>query len=1149
MKTNKLLPLLLTLSVLAPFTARADATRSYNRNSTIEASHPDWMRWVPDSKRLSELSLPGTHDTMSRYGGDLVETQSLPLRSQLDAGIRVLDIRCRHIEDVFAIHHGVVFQNAYFGADVLGVCYDFLQDHPTETIIMIMGGAGVPEAANCTRTYEETFVWYRDSTTYGSCLFRTNSTGFSTMQTLGAVRGKVVLLQDFSGDRHGYDYDDYSNLMDMQNEYDLNTIFKRDNKWDIVQDFFRYTDGGAVTFTEWDGTVHDRAAEDGRFYLNWTSATSGNGGVYPNAVAIYVNPRALEYLFGCSQTRTTGIVMMDFPGAALIDAVIAHNMKFAINAAQIGSDFDYLFGNISHSATHDGDDECRDHVEQLSAFLNFVLPNQRWSVLATSTPDADDWGYALSPAGLYDTTDEVHGFRHTAMAGPVFSADVTSTELSAYLTTSQLQTLSGTAQARASSLKAMLQSHFPFTRWNAVVKKEPGGLGNWAYLLFARASYATGFIGDDGEQYSYVAWTTTGENRPPIGVDLGPLTTGEGMPLTLDASAAFDPDGDTLWIRWDTDGDNVLDTMRTTSPFMFVSFPTERSITNHYEIYDGARARIYPARIAVTNVPPRISLGADETVIQGETLARKGSFTDAGADSWTVQVNYGDGTVANIPFNANHIFDLSHKYLVAGDYEVVVTVNDGTASSQASFAVSVIPAAGTPQFLSLVGPVGPQPESSSITVTGRFYNTSWVEGTALKVGWGDGPPPEFLTDGVAKEGGGYWSFVLTHIYADDDFGIYDGVVDVTVPGTGRRRLPLNMQNVEPLLSPDPTSIGGFEGWEITRALTVMDPGADIWQILTDFGDGASAITNTGNRSYVLQHRYDQPGAYNARVTIMDDEGAYSTMTIPVTVTNAVPFWSNFTIHTNMLAEGQVVNVTGIFTSSSLDYDTFVATIDWGDGSPFDEPEIEPLNSQFKIVHASHRYADNPAPGAYVLTAALRDDDGSTNFWTTSLWVTNVAPWFKLGRNHVAHPDNSLNYYGFITDPGDDQWTLRVDYGDGTGWTPVTLINSTYVLNHQYQVPGLYNVTAELTDGDGGMATDNTRVLAGLPSLNIVRFAPGKVQVSWPAHAAAFRLQSTSDGRFNDWDNVDDPVTSSGGTNDVTIPIANKPVFYRLIVEW
>src|SRR5215510_7181398 len=231
MKTQSLSPkfklagfLWLILAAICP-AARADDTRSYNRSSTIETSHPDWMRWVPDSKLLSELSLPGTHDTMARYGGDLVEAQSLPLRSQLDAGIRVIDIRCRHIEDVFAIHHGIVFQNAYFGNDVLQVCYEFLQDHPTETIIMRLGNAGVPDEKDCTRTYEETFLWYRDSITYGSCIATTSTTDYSTMQTLGAVRGKVVILQDFSGGWHGYDYDSYSDFMDMQNEYDLNTIF------------------------------------------------------------------------------------------------------------------------------------------------------------------------------------------------------------------------------------------------------------------------------------------------------------------------------------------------------------------------------------------------------------------------------------------------------------------------------------------------------------------------------------------------------------------------------------------------------------------------------------------------------------------------------------------------------------------------------------------------------------------------------------------------------------------------------------------------------------------------------------------------------------------------------------------------------------
>src|SRR5678815_1492326 len=161
--------LLLTPGVL--FHPATAAPRAVHTGSTLQTEYRNWMRWVPDSTPLSILSLPGTHDTMSRYGGPLAQTQSLPLAAQLRAGIRSIDIRARHIEDRFAIHHGIVFQQAMFG-DVLNVCNDFLTENPTETILLWLSADGVPESVDNTRLYYETFQWYRDQSGLGGRIAR-----------------------------------------------------------------------------------------------------------------------------------------------------------------------------------------------------------------------------------------------------------------------------------------------------------------------------------------------------------------------------------------------------------------------------------------------------------------------------------------------------------------------------------------------------------------------------------------------------------------------------------------------------------------------------------------------------------------------------------------------------------------------------------------------------------------------------------------------------------------------------------------------------------------------------------------------------------------------------------------------------------------
>ena len=70
----------------------------YSHDSSIGTSNPDWMASLPDQLRLSELSIPATHDSGSySAGGDIVLTQSIDEAAQLNAGIRAFDVRCRHI--------------------------------------------------------------------------------------------------------------------------------------------------------------------------------------------------------------------------------------------------------------------------------------------------------------------------------------------------------------------------------------------------------------------------------------------------------------------------------------------------------------------------------------------------------------------------------------------------------------------------------------------------------------------------------------------------------------------------------------------------------------------------------------------------------------------------------------------------------------------------------------------------------------------------------------------------------------------------------------------------------------------------------------------------------------------------------------------
>jgi Domain of unknown function (DUF5050)/Phosphatidylinositol-specific phospholipase C, X domain len=176
----------------------------YNYNSTSRLAPQDWMAAIPDQKKLSEITIPGTHDscTFKASVSPMSRCQNLTLPEQLAAGIRFIDIRCRHFHDKFELHHG----REYLGLDfdyVLDACRPFLRAHRRECIIMSVKEEH--DAAGNKKTFEEVFdeyvrkdpdLWYLGNT---------------IPALLPRNRGKVVLLRRFyiapdsDRTRHGID--------------------------------------------------------------------------------------------------------------------------------------------------------------------------------------------------------------------------------------------------------------------------------------------------------------------------------------------------------------------------------------------------------------------------------------------------------------------------------------------------------------------------------------------------------------------------------------------------------------------------------------------------------------------------------------------------------------------------------------------------------------------------------------------------------------------------------------------------------------------------------------------------------------------------------------------------------------------------------
>jgi hypothetical protein len=141
-------------------------------------------------------------------------------------------------------------------------------------------------------------------------------------------------------------------------------------------------------------------------------------------------------------------------------------------------------------------------------------------------------------------------------------------------------------------------------------------------------------------------------------------------------------------------------------------------------------------------------------------------------------------------------------------------------------------------------------------------------------------------------------FVLSHVYADDRVAPYTievRVDDGSGPVSATTAVVVN--NVAPNLS-DLKDAVIVLGESYTSSVTFTDPGADVWTVEIDYGDGSPVDTQTfdgtrwgtGSKTVDLSHLYgdsDQCGPFAVTVNVNDGDGAEDSSDAEVTVTHQV----------------------------------------------------------------------------------------------------------------------------------------------------------------------------------------------------------------------------------------------------------------------
>lgn len=286
-----------------------------------EPKGSNWMSYFPNAK-LTSLSIPGTHDSAARQFSDFftpnsaVITQDLTIREQLDAGVRYLDIRCRHIENRCDVYHGNVYLLIGMN-DVLNDVYSFLNDNPSEAVIMSVKQPEHSKPSKEDSGFDATMSKYINSADKRKYWYTKNSIpslckgDIDRYEEQKCATGKIVLLRRFNSKSElGIDATNWpdnatgiSNSANiyLQDNYDLGSYFSRPDTypdklkkitelWNIAK-----LDGGNY------------------LYLNYTSGVAFNGVGVPriDIVSSYINPRVSSF-FNSNRAGHFGVTVMDF---------------------------------------------------------------------------------------------------------------------------------------------------------------------------------------------------------------------------------------------------------------------------------------------------------------------------------------------------------------------------------------------------------------------------------------------------------------------------------------------------------------------------------------------------------------------------------------------------------------------------------------------------------------------------------------------------------------------------------------------------------------------------------------------------------------------------------------------------------------------
>ncbi len=299
--------------LLAPLTEKAD--------TTPVAGSADWMARLDDSLLLSEITLPGTHDSATKYVqlAWFSKCQSLDVGGQLEAGFRYLDVRLGADGDRLMLMHGFTkcktsaLGGALYLDEVLRQCCAFLDAHPAETVIFAVKQEHGDESVAAFQLLLDSYVQKNPDHWLLT----------DKVPTLGEARGKLVLMRRYEDEAGLGRNAGIPLLWPNQNGHEdtsLHTAMTDNGSYRLwVQDRYEYN--AADKWIAFRAGITNNGAETGDLAIHFLSTKGTAAYGHPYGFAKELNRKLLEAPSG----ELSGWIIVDFASPALAAHICSGN--------------------------------------------------------------------------------------------------------------------------------------------------------------------------------------------------------------------------------------------------------------------------------------------------------------------------------------------------------------------------------------------------------------------------------------------------------------------------------------------------------------------------------------------------------------------------------------------------------------------------------------------------------------------------------------------------------------------------------------------------------------------------------------------------------------------------------------------------------